>query len=125
MAETTCILKLGEGADIMDGLQKIADEKGIDYGFLVSCSGRIQEFELLSSSSGGGVDKMKFMNPFEVNAISGKVQRQKGNKLFAHIRVSVTSTGFTPLAGQLISGKAAGNFEIGIRKIDMKKIIEA
>ncbi|MEM0360498.1 MAG: DNA-binding protein [Candidatus Diapherotrites archaeon] len=124
MAETTCVLKLGDGADIMEGLQKIADEKGIDYGFLVSCSGRIKEFELLSTSSGGGVDKMKFVNPFEVNAISGKIQKQKG-KLTSHIRVSVTSTGFTPLAGQLISGKAAGSFEISIRKVDMKKIIEA
>ena len=124
MEETTHVLKLKDNADIFAGLKRLAEEENIDYGLIVSGCGKIKEFELVSNSPGGGVSKMRFQNAFELNAISGKFQRQK-NAFNPHIRVSITSTGFTPIGGQIINGKSAGKLEIGVRKIDTKKIIEA
>lgn len=125
MTEGTFVLKLGEGADIFAGLEKLARENNIDYGLLVSGCGKIKGFELISHEQKGGIGRMKFENEFELNAISGKIQKTKAGTVTTNIRVSVTSTGFTPKAGQLISGKASKNLELGVRKIDFRKIIEA
>ena len=37
----------------------------------------------------------------------------------------VSSSGFTPITGELLNGKVAGSLQIVIRKVDMKKMIEA
>ncbi len=124
MPETTCVLKLKDDSDIMKELENLARDNSISYGLIVSGFGKLKEFELVSNAPAGGVNKMNFASAFELNAISGKVQIERG-KFVPHIRVSVTSTGFTPVSGQLIRGKAAGKLEIGIRKIDTSRIIEA
>jgi hypothetical protein len=41
------------------------------------------------------------------------------------INALVSSSGFTPITGELVSGKAAGSLQITIRKVDLKKMIEA
>ena len=124
MAETTIVLVLKDGADIFNELEKAAKDHKISYGMIVSGCGKIKNFELVSNSPGGGVNKMRFSKEFEVNAISGKIQRVNG-KPTNHVRISITATGFIPMGGQLVSGEAAGKFEIGIRKIDTSRIIEA
>ena len=125
MGENTFVLKLSDGSDIMAGLHKLAEEKEIEYGLLVSGCGKIKEFELLSTGPQGSIDKMKSKEEFQVNAVSGKVQKTASGKFNTLVRVSITKTGFTPKGGQLIGGKAAGTLEIGVRKVDLKKIIEA
>ena len=125
MVEKTLVLKLSDGADIIAEIEKLVKENSVNYGMLVSGCGKIKEFELISHKQKGGVDKIRFEKEFEVNAISGKIQMGESGKINSNIRVSVTSTGFTQKAGQLIKGKAAGQLEIGIRKIDFGKIIEA
>jgi len=125
MAENTFVLKLGDGSDIMDGLQELVKEKGIDYGLLVSGIGRIKEFELLSTGPHGSIERMNSGDEFQLNAMSGKLLLLPSGKVNSYVRVSIIKTGFTPKAGQLIKGKASGSLEIGIRKIDLKKIIEA
>jgi len=125
LVEKTLVLKLSDDADIVTELEKLAKENSVEYGMLLSGCGKIKEFELISHEQKGGVGRTKFEKEFEVNAISGKIQIHKSGKIDSNIRISVTSTGFTPKAGQLVKGKAAGQLEIGIRKIDFKKIIEA
>lgn len=61
---------------------------------------------------------------FEVNAMSGKLYK-RGPDLEIKVNVLISSTGFTPLTGELLEGKAAGELQITIRKIDLKKMIEA
>lgn len=122
--ENTFVLKLSDGADILEGIKKLAKEKEIGYGLFVSGFGKIKEFELLSSGSQGSIERMKSREESQVNAVSGKIQK-KGGSFDVLLRVSVTKTGFTPKGGQLIQGKAAISLEIGIRKVDLKKIIEA
>lgn len=125
MAEKTFVLRAGDGSDIMKELEKLAVEKGIDYGLFVSGCGSVKDFELISTGSKGSVDSMKLKTEFQVNAVSGRIQKKQGGKFEIILRVSVTKTGFTPKGGQLIRGKAAGVFEIGIRKIDTSRIIES
>lgn len=125
MAENTFVLKLTDGSDIFAEVEKLVKDNDIGYGMFVSGCGRLKQFELISHEQKGGLSRMKFENDFELDAISGKVQKTKAGNVTANIRVSITRTGFTPKAGQLITGKAAKGLELGIRKVDLKKIIEA
>ncbi len=125
LAEQTLILKLNDGSDIIPALEKLAKDKAINYGFIESGCGKLKDFEIISHEQKGSVNRTLFKQQFELDAISGKIQRTKESGFTIIVRVSVSSTGFTPKAGQLISGKAAGCLELGIRKVDLKKIIEA
>ena len=125
MVEQTFLLKMSEGADVFEELEKLARASKIDYAFIVSGYGRIKDFELISHESKGGISRAKFGSEFEVNAMSGKVQLLKGGKFAASLRVSVSSTGFTSKAGQIVAGKAGKSLEIGLRKVDFSRIIEA
>lgn len=125
MAESTFVLKLSDGSDIFAELEKLARENKVGYGLLVSGCGKIREFELISHESRGGLNRAKFDQEFELNAISGKIQLEKGGKFSANVRVSISSTGFTPKAGELVKGKASKSLEIGVRKIDYSKMIMA
>ena len=122
--ENTYVLKLNDGKDIIEELKKIATEENIEYGLFVSASGAIKDFELVSTEPKGGMSRTAFKQTYEINSISGKVVCFKG-KCEINIRVSVSDTGFTSQAGQLMNGKASGMLEIGIRKVNMKNIIGA
>lgn len=125
MGENTFVLKLNDSADIIEGIEKLAKEQEIDYGMFISASGKIKNFELVSNEPKSGLSKNRFDSEFGLQAISGKIQRNRDGKVSSNIRVSVTSrSSYTPQAGQLLSGKASGVLEIGIRKVDLKKIIE-
>ena len=125
MVEKTFVLRLGNGSDVIAGLARLAEKKEIGYGLLVSGCGRIRDFELVLHEPGGGVNKMKIEGAFDLNAISGKIRLEKSGKVGVNVKVLVASTGFTPKAGQLVSGKVAGMLEIGVRKVGFEGIIEA
>ena len=125
MAENTFVLKLSDNENIIDCLLELAKAQNIEYGVLVSAAGKIKEFEMLSSSSNAGIDRMLSKEPAEVQAISGKIQKTGKDKFDLNIRMSVTSSGFTPKAGGLVKGIASQGLDIAVRKIDMKKIIES
>ncbi len=122
MVESTFVLKLSDNADILKELENLAVEKQIEYGLIVSASGNVKDAELVSMGNFEG--KQKLNGICEVDSISGKVQKVRG-KFETNLRVSVSSTGFTSISGRLLKGKAAGHLEIGIRKVDVGKIIEA
>ena len=124
LSESMFVLKLSDGADIFKELEKLARDNQIAYGLLVSSCGKIREFELISHEQKGAIGRAKFDSAFELIAVSGKIELAKG-VFSANLRISATSTGFTPKAGQLVSGKAAGLLEIGVRKIEFGKMILA
>jgi predicted DNA-binding protein with PD1-like motif len=67
---------------------------------------------------------MTHKKEFEVNAMSGKLEyRDKETRL--KLNVLISSSGFTPQSGELLSGKTAGRLEISIKKMDIEKMIEA
>ena len=124
MPENTFVLKLSNGADVLTELKKLGEEKQIDYGLIVSGTGSLKDMELISNEPKGGIASLRFDSPVEMHAISGKIQTRKG-VVTVDVRVSVTGTGFTPKAGQLVHALASGSLEIGVRKVDLGKIIEA
>jgi len=119
------LLQLKENTNIFEELEKLAKEQGITYGLIVSGFGKIKKFDLVATTPGKGINRTFFEKAFEVNAMSGKISIDSRGKFSAYLRISATSTGFTPMGGQLMGGVAAEKLEIGIRKIDTKKIIEA
>ncbi len=118
-------LQLNSGTKIVEALKQFAVENNIDYGFVESAEGRIREFELFVTGQRSSIQKMEFQNDFIIQAMSGKIQRDLTGNVYLDLRVSVSSTGFTPISGKLIKGKASGPLEIVIRKVDSKKMIEA
>ncbi|MCX6798489.1 MAG: DUF296 domain-containing protein [Candidatus Diapherotrites archaeon] len=125
MAENTFVLKLSDGSDVMSGLEKIAKEKEINYGFIVGGCGKIKDFEIVSHSRNAGVDTFESKTEYELDAISGKIEMNRKNGLNVTVRVTISSTGFTAKVGQLVKGKASGALELEVKKVDLKKMIIA
>lgn len=115
---------LEDGEEIFPALEQVIKENEITYGMVVSGKGAIKDFDIISHGQRGTVEKVNYRREFEVNALSGKVEfRSKQPRI--KMNVLVSSSGFTPITGELLSGKAAGSLQIIVRKIDMKKMIEA
>ena len=125
MAENNFVLKLGNNSDIIAELHKFAEEQGIDYGFIESGMGRIKDFELILHGPRASVSRLDTKDVFEINSISGNMQKAKGGMLQLSLKAAVSRTGFTSKIGQLIRAKAAGTVEISVRKVNLKKIILA
>jgi len=119
------VLDLVDGEDIIEGIKNFTKQNEIHNGFIVGALGAIKEFEMISHGRRGSVEKMtQRSKEFEVNAMSGKIYK-KGNDLEIKINILISATGFTPVTGELVNGKVAGGLQITIRKIDLKKMIEA
>jgi len=125
MSENTFVLKLNENADVIEELKKFVTEQNISYGLFVSASGKIKECELISIEPKCGMAKNLFKGEYEVNAVSGKIEKNKKNEVVIHLRVSISSNDFSSKAGELTKGKSGRILEIGIRKIELNKIINA
>ena len=122
MAESTFVLKLKDGTEVMEELLKLAKKESIDYGLLISVSGSMKNFELIANT---GENKQKFKETSEVDSISGKIQKMGADSYDMNVRVSLSSSGFSSKSGKLLKGYASDKLEIGIRKVNLKKIIEA
>ena len=125
MAGNDLKLILRDGEDIGKELDDFTEKHNITYGFVVSGRGSVKDFEIISHGSRGTIERINHKAEFEVNAMSGKVERTSDKSLSSRINVLISSSGFTPLSGELIKGKAAGRLEIGLKRVDMKKMIEA
>jgi predicted DNA-binding protein with PD1-like motif len=115
---------LEEDEEIFPALEKFAKENEITYGMIISAKGAIKHFDIISHGQRGTVEKMNYRKEFEVNALSGKIDI-KGGEVRLKMNALVSSSGFTPISGELLNGKAAGSLQIVVRKVDMKKMIEA
>ncbi|MCX6803827.1 MAG: DUF296 domain-containing protein [Candidatus Diapherotrites archaeon] len=121
---TNFTIILDDGEELFPALEQVIKENEITYGMVISGKGAIKDFDIISHGQKGTVEKINYKREFEVNALSGKVEfRNKEAKI--KINALVSSSGFTPISGELLNGKAAGSLQIVIRKIDMKKMIEA
>ncbi|VVB76265.1 Uncharacterised protein [uncultured archaeon] len=115
---------LDDGEDIFSALETFAKENDIVYGFVAGGKGAIKDFDIISHGQRGTVERVNYKREFEVNALSGKIEyRNKEARI--KINALISSSGFTPVTGELLSGKAAGSLQITIKKVDLKKMIEA
>ncbi|MDD5147920.1 MAG: DUF296 domain-containing protein [Candidatus ainarchaeum sp.] len=125
-AQNLLALKIANNADIHSAIEKFAEENQVTYGIFQAGRGKIKEINLLSSGMRGSLIGTKSEGSFEVNTVSGQVQKVSGNKYKVDLRMTISSSGFTGKEGQLLAGKAAaGGLELILLKKDMKKIIEA
>jgi len=115
---------LDDGEDIFVALETFAKENDIVYGFVAGGKGAIKDFDIISHGQRGTVERVNYKREFEVNALSGKIEyRNKEARI--KMNALITSSGFTPVTGELLSGKAAGSLQITIKKVDLSKMIEA
>ncbi|MFH1224961.1 MAG: PPC domain-containing DNA-binding protein [Candidatus Diapherotrites archaeon] len=122
--ENTFVVKINDGTDIFERLNKLAKDKDIEYGMILNGCGAVREFELISSGPKASMEKLRSKDAFQINAMSGKIQKKSG-EYDVTVRASITKSGFTPRSGQLTYGRASGTLEVGVRKIAVRKIIEA
>ncbi|MGI6589293.1 MAG: PCC domain-containing protein [Candidatus Iainarchaeum sp.] len=115
---------LDDNEDIFSALETFAKENEITYGMIISAKGAIKHFDIISHGQRGTVEKINYKREFEVNALSGKIDVKDGG-IRIKMNALVSSSGFTPITGELLNGKVAGSLQIVIRKVDMKKMIEA
>ena len=115
---------LDDNEDIFSALETFAKENEITYGMIISAKGAIKHFDIISHGQRGTVEKINYKREFEVNALSGKIDI-KGGEVRIKMNALVSSSGFTTITGELLNGKAAGSLQIVVRKVDMKKMIEA
>jgi predicted DNA-binding protein with PD1-like motif len=118
-------VQLEDNEEIFENLEKVVRENNITYGFIVGAKGSIKDFEMIAHGQRGAVEKHLSKRFYEVNALSGKVQMKNGGEIFFKVNALISSSGFTPITGELVRGKAAGALEIIIKKVDMGKMIEA
>jgi len=121
---STYTVILDDGEEIFPALETFAKENDIGYGFISGGKGALKDFDIISHGQRGTVEKISYKREFEVNALSGKVE-VKGKEVRLKMNALISSSGFTPVTGELLSGKAAGSLQITIKKVDLKKMIEA
>ena len=125
-AQNLLSLKISNNGDIMAAIEKFAEENQIIYGIFQKARGKIKEINLISSGMRGSLIGTKSEGSFEVNTVSGQIQKISAIKFKIDLRMTISSSGFTGKEGQLLSGKAAASgLELIVQKKDMKKIIEA
>ena len=115
---------LDDGEEIFPTIMNFAKENNIVYGFIAGGKGALKDFDIISHGQRGTVEKINYKKEFEVNALSGKVEA-RGNEVRLKMNALISSSGFTPVTGELLSGKAAGSLQITIKSVDLKKMIEA
>jgi predicted DNA-binding protein with PD1-like motif len=123
MSSTYTVI-LEDGEEIFPALETFSKENEISYGFISGGKGALKDFDIISHGQRGTVERINYKREFEVNALSGKID-VKGNEIRIKMNALISSSGFTPVTGELLSGKAAGSLQITIKKIDLKKMIEA
>lgn len=115
-------MALDDGEDICKSLDTFTKENDIKYGFIEAARGAMRDFEVSSHGKIGSVTNFSRDDRFRVESANGTVER-RGNRLIIKLNVLASSPDGSRLSGELMKGCADGFLEIGIRKVDLKKII--
>ncbi|MCX6800895.1 MAG: DUF296 domain-containing protein [Candidatus Diapherotrites archaeon] len=115
-------MSLDDGEDICKCLDAFTKENDIKYGLIVSSNGGMRDFEVSSHGKIGSVTNHARDRRFKLETANGTVER-KGKELIIKMNVLASAADGSILSGELVKGRADGFLEIGIRKIDLKKII--
>ncbi|MEK6958056.1 MAG: DUF296 domain-containing protein [archaeon] len=124
MVESIYNMVLEDNEDIMKSLGAFFAENGITYGFFVSGSGTMKDVELVYTEPNHGISKNLFREEMRIKAVSGQIERGKDGEINYQLNVSVIGDASGSKAGQLVSGKAARTMKIGVRKVDIKKMMK-
>ncbi len=124
MNQEVFVLRLGNGDEVIEKIHNFMKENNIDMLVPLEASGRIRDFHLVPIGKGASLLGSKFDEPFEINSIYGKVHRD-GNGYYTNITVSVSQNDLHSRHGLLKKAIVSDHLELKMRKINLKKIIEA
>jgi len=122
--EKTFVLRIPEGMDVIEEMGRFCKDQNEKVLMVTAMQGRIKEYELLSAGRQSAPTKKFFREPGKVINVTGMVENgDDGTNVTLHISV-VTQNGFASTGGRLVSAKAAGKMEIGLKSIDENKAIK-
>lgn len=116
-------LKLKDSEDVIASIHKFMAEKDIELAMPIFAYGKIKNFELLTIGRYISVFSDYSGYGYEVNAISGKVHKDKSG-YYTNISVILNKSYATTAHGLLRKGLADEFLEIKLRKINLRNIIE-
>jgi len=124
MNQEVFVLRLGNGDDVIEKIHGFMKENRIDMLVPLEAQGRIRDFRLIPLGKGASFLGSEFDEPFEINSIHGKVHRD-GQGYYTNITVSVSQDELHSKHGMLKKATVSDHLEVKLRKINLKKIIEA
>jgi len=116
------VLKVEAGEDVIQKIVELMGKEKTTEIVFTKATGKLRDPEIVTHGKQGSVNTEKLKGDYEINAISGSIERKK-ETINHQINVAVTQTGVNAKIGKLIKAKAGRELEIGLRRIDLSKMI--
>ena len=116
------VVRLEQDEDVLGSLEKVAAERGITSGHLLSGIGMLHDFEI-GYFNGKDYLKRHVTEPHELTSMQGSIASKEGKPNF-HIHVTLAGSDHNIVGGHLFKGKVNIINEIVIRKfkhLDMRR----
>ncbi len=117
-------LDIENGEEVIEKIHSFMGERCIDMLVPLEARGRIRDFRLVPLGKGASFLESDFSEPFEIRSIYGKIHRD-GDGYYTNITVSVSQNDLNARHGMLQRAIVSDHLELRLRKINLKKIIEA
>ena len=109
------IVKLDDGEDVFDSLDKVIEKYGIDSALILSGIGMLRDFEI-GYYNGEKYIKELFVDPMELLSMHGSIASGKENRI--HIHVSLANREHKVFGGHLMRAKVCVLNEIVLFKVN-------
>ena len=116
-------MEFDDGDDLIKELEKYIKEKKFARCIFVSCSGSLKTLTLRYTHPKQGWIKEKFLEPIQINAISGGIFLE-GEQVKMMPKIGFKLDSGKMLSGDLVDCKTSAGFQLVIKKLDSKGIIE-
>ena len=110
-----------DNENIIDVLKQIAQEHNIEFGLIQGGSGQLKDFDIVLTKQRGRMEPVRHTRTCTLDMAHGKIEKTKEG-YNCLLNATILDEDKSIKTGQLISGKAAGELRIVIKKSDMKKI---
>ncbi len=118
------ILRLKGNDNVVSEIHSFFQERNIDSAMPVEARGKIKNFGVITLGKGRHLFRDDSGKGFEVNAISGKVHRDK-NGFYTNISIVLVPNGVGSIHGVLKDAQVEDFLELKFRKLNLGNIIVA
>ena len=116
-ADGFIVLKLDDGEDIMECLQRAIQDFKIGSAFVTTGVGMLRDAEI-GYFTGDGYEKKLLAEPHEMVSLQGSISTMEETVI--HLHVGLANPSHRILGGHLFSAKVCVINEILIKKVDVK-----
>lgn len=109
------IVKLDDGDDVFDSLDKVIEKHGIDSALVLSGIGMLRDFEIGYYNGERYINEL-FVDPMELLSMHGSIASGKENRI--HIHISIANKEHNVLGGHLMRAKVCVLNEIVLFKVN-------